>query len=88
MIEQVSVVDVAGFVPLGADAADAISGASGVYALLDAATDILKRNRLSITEVQSVQIGKDSESELYQASESVWLVRVCRKFIYTLERSS
>lgn len=88
MIEQVSTVDIAAFVPLGADAKDAITGASGAFALLDAATDILKRNRLSISEVQSVEIGKDSQSELYQASESLWLVRICRQFIYTLERSS
>jgi len=86
--EITATVDIIGFVPLTADAATAICGTAGVEQLLDDATAILKNNRLSLSEVQSVRIGNDRPSGLHQAEEDNWLVSVIRQVIYTIERAS
>jgi len=87
MVEIIAAVEISGFVALTDDGESSITGDTGVYALLDEATELLNNNLLGKTDIQRVQIGDDSPSEIYQASEDTWLVRVSRTLIYTIERS-
>ena len=75
------------FVPLTANGSDSFVGTNGLYTVLDAATAILKNNQLGQTDVIRVTIGADEPAEIYQASESAWLVRVTREILYNIERS-
>jgi hypothetical protein len=86
--EITATVDLVGFVPLTADAKDAICGSSGVEELLNDAVAILKNNRLSIADIQGVRIGNDRPNGLHQAEDDNWLVSVIRQVIYTIERAS
>ena len=88
MVEIIAAVELSGFVALTEDGAESITGDTGVYALLDEATELLNNNLLGTTDIQRVQIGEDSPSEIYQATEDTWLVRVSRTLIYTIERSN
>lgn len=92
MWEFTHTVDLIGFVPLTADAKNAICGSSGVLQLLDDAVDVLKGTLLGLSDLQSVQIGDDRPNGLHAAQddgESVtWLVSIIRQVIYTSERES
>lgn len=88
MVDITISVDLVGFVPMLASGSDAVCGAAGVVALLDAATTILKKNSLSQAGFTGVMVGGDSKTALYQASESQWLVMMSRTFEYYFERSS
>lgn len=88
MMELKASVTIYGYAELVTTADDPLCGTNGVYALLDAAEDILTDNRLGLSEVQTVETGRDTPAELFQADETTWLARIGRTFIYTLERSS
>lgn len=81
-------VDLVGFVRMTADGSDAVCGENGVYVLLDAATALLVGNRLGLSDVLWVQIGPDRPTELFQAENNQWIVKLVRTLIYTLERPS
>lgn len=82
-MELTARVDLAGFVRMSADGAEAMRS---VYQLLDDAVEILKNNYLSTVDVMRIQIGPDRPTELYQAENNQWIVKLVRTIIYTLER--
>jgi hypothetical protein len=88
MLDITARVDLIGFVKMTADGQAAICGDDGLYALLDAATDLLVKNRLGLADVQTVIIGPTRPSEMFSAENNQWLVKLTRTMIYTLERSS
>lgn len=86
--EIIATVELIGFVPLTADAKDALCGESGVEQLLDDAVAVLKNNRLGLNDVQSVRIGNDRPNGIHQVVDGDLLVSVIRQVIYTIERAS
>ena len=84
-MELTARVDLAGFVRMTAEGNEAVSG---VYQLLDDATAILINNSLNLSDVIRVQIGQDRPTELFQAENNQWIVKLVRTLIYTLERPS
>jgi hypothetical protein len=88
MLEITARVDLVGFVNMTADGAEAICGTTGVCQLLDAATVMLTNNRLGLADVQRVEIGPDTPTELFQADNNQWIVKLVRTLVYTLERAA
>lgn len=86
--EITATVELVAFVPLTADAADAICGAAGVEQLLNDAVAVLNNNHLGLAEVQRVRIGDDRPNGLHQVVDGDLLVSKIRQIIYTIERSS
>jgi hypothetical protein len=87
-MELTARVDLAGFVRMTGDGFEAVCGPSGVYQLLDDATAELINNRLGLADVLRVQIGTDKPTELFQADNKQWIVKLVRTLVYTLERPS
>lgn len=88
MLQLTARVELAGFVKMSGDGGEAICTSSGVYELLDDASDILTNNYLGLSDIIRVQIGPDRPSELFQTDNKQWIVKLVRTMIYTLERSA
>lgn len=84
--ELEATVEISGFVPMAADGKEVICGNTGLYALMDAVSALLFGNTLGLADVQGVKVGSDSKPEMYQAASKIWLVKMDREFIYTMER--
>lgn len=88
MWEITATVNIAAHVALTSNGSDALTGTSGIYAILDEVTGILVNNLLSVSGAQRVQVGNDSPPSISQGANDSWLASISRTFIYTLERSS
>jgi hypothetical protein len=88
MWELTATVELVGFVPLTADAGDAICGANGVEQLLNDAMEVLNHNYLGTSDIRGIRIGNDRNNGMHQVVDGDLLVSVIRQVIYTIERAS
>lgn len=86
MLELTATINLVAFTPITADGGDAVCGQVGVLAILNAAVSLLIDNHLGMTEIQRMAIGADMPSELYQAENNQWIVKMVRTVVYTMER--
>lgn len=59
---------------------------TGVFCLADAATTLLLNDWLDLPGCQGMEIGSDRPTELYQADNGQFLIKLVRTLIYTLHR--
>lgn len=85
MVELTMKVDLVAFVRMTADGGEAVVG---LYQFMDDASDLLMHNYLGLADINQVQIGPDRQTEMFQAENNQWIVKLVRTVIYTLERSS
>lgn len=83
MIELTAKVSLVGFVKLTVDGELAVVE---VFNLVRAAKDLLKDNALGMADFRRVQIGAFRPTELFQADNNQWMVKLVSSLIYTLER--
>jgi len=87
IIELTATVDLVGFARMTVDGGTAIVGNEGVFPLLDEASALLSTFwDQGFTGIQGVKIGMDRPTELYQAENTQWIVKLVRTMIYTVQR--
>ncbi|KJR98788.1 MAG: hypothetical protein VR65_20010 [Desulfobulbaceae bacterium BRH_c16a] len=85
MVELTMRIELAAFVRMTTDGGEAVVG---LYRFMDDASDLLMHNHLGLTDIDQVQIGPDRPTEMFQAENKQWIVKLVRTMSYTLERSN
>jgi len=83
VLELTMRVELAAFVRMTADGGEAVTG---LYQFMDDASDLLMHNDLGLADIDKVEIGPDRPTEMFQAENKQWIVKLVRTMIYTLER--
>lgn len=86
VMELSATVELVGFVRMSADGEAAMCSDDGVMALLDDAVALLAAHADTMDGVQGFTVGADRPSEMYQADNNQWLVKLVRTVTYTIER--
>lgn len=85
-IEVEARVDLACMVLMSGDGETPMCGDAGVFALADDATALLLTGWLDLSGCQGVEMGPDKPTELYQAENGQFLIKLVRTMVYTMHR--
>lgn len=74
------------FVHMAGEGETPLCGDAGLFMLADAATDLLLAGWLDVAGCQALTVGNDRPSEMFQADNGQFLVKMVRTVVYTVER--
>lgn len=86
LVELTATVALVGFVRMTADGETAVCGDAGIFPLLDEAAALLLASWTAVEGCQGLEVGPDRPSELYQAENTQWIVKLVRSMVYTIQR--